>query len=441
MVKNSLGYALLQDEKPDQAEAVLRKAVADHPHSARAHATLGVLQLGQRKWEEARAALDRAVSINPDDAWARANLAWVFANCPESRFHNLTRALEHARKVTELDPNNRLRWNHLGAIQYRAGMWQQALETLQKAERMENAPDNYHRIYLVMANWRLGNKHEALKHWAQFVPWMDRSASSLNPLHSEELRSLRAEAEGFLREFGDPETIYLEILRVEPKSAWAHYGLADCYDESRQWAKSGAAYIQGFDLEEPAHSPTWHRCAYSLVQAGDIERYRKLCEAMTKRYGQSHDPNHIALLAHTCVLAPNALADRDRIVQLAEQRVALAANIDRHKLWSTHVLGLAFYRAGQFEKAIATLEAGQKEPNLTSEIKICNWLALAMSRHGLGQDVEAAAALESARDVLVQKQRKLDQQRLNVQNLFRETESLLRNPRSRSENVSNPPSG
>src|SRR5262249_47600164 len=156
--------------------------------------------------------------------------AWVLANCPEPRFHDFPRALEHAQKAVELQPKFRLRRNHLGAIQYRAGMWQQALETLQKAERMESTPDNYHRVYLVMANWRLDRKLEALKHWVQIVPWMDSAAPSLRqnePLYYEELCNLRAEAEGLLGKFRDPETACLEILRVEPKSASAHYGRAE----------------------------------------------------------------------------------------------------------------------------------------------------------------------------------------------------------------------
>ena len=419
----------LSELKPARGDAAIgfyRVAVSQRPDSGLVYTSLGLALLSQRNWEGARAALERAVSIKPDFAWPRSNLAWILANCPEPRFHNFPLALEHAQKATELLPNDRLRWNHLGAIQYRAGMWQQARETLQKAERMESTPDNYHRVYLVMANWRLDRNIEALKHWVQFVPWMESAGLSLLPLHQEELINLRAEAEGLLGEFRDPETACREILRVEPKSALAHYGLADFFSRSRQWAKSAAAYVKAFNIEEPIDEPTWFMCAGSLVHAGDTEGYRKLCDRMLKRFGQSRDVHQIAYLAHVCVLAPNALADSGRILQLAEQRFSLTTDIDVHRLWSMHVLGLAYYRAGQFEKAVARLEAGQKDPGFqTLDFKLSNWLALAMCRHRLGQDGEAAAALKSARAILASEQRELDQETLFVQILFREAETSL----------------
>ena len=91
-----------------------------------------------------------------------------------------------------------------------------------------------------------------------------------------------------------------------------------------------------------------------------------------------------------------------------------------------HVLGLAYYRAGQFEKAVARLEAAQKDPGFqTLDFKLSNWLVLAMCRHRLGQDGEAAAALKSARAILASEQRELDQETLPVQILIREAETLL----------------
>ncbi len=419
----------LRELKPARdADAIgfYRVAVSQRPDSGLVYTSLGLALLRERSYASARAALERAVSIKPDYAWPRSNLAWILANSPNPSFHDLPLALEHAQKATELLPNDRLRWNHLGAIQYRAGMWQQALETLQKAERMESTPDNYHRVYLVMANWRLDRKLEALKHWVQFVPWMDSTVQD-NPLLHEELGNLRAEAEVLLGEYRHLDTAFLEILRVEPNSARAQYGLADYYYRSRQWAKSAAAYVNALEIEDPIDSRTWYDASCTIVHSGDAEVYRKLCERMAKRFGQSRDPHQIVFLAHVCVLAPDALADRDRVVQLAEQRKALTKEIDIHRLWSMHVMGLAHYRSGQFEKAVASLEAAHKDPGYQMpNFKMSNWLVLAMSRHRLGQDPETAAALQSARAILAEEQNEVYRQDLSVQLLFREAETLLR---------------
>jgi len=385
----------------------------------------GLAYLDDEQWQPAVDDLSRALELDP----AGYPYWWQVRGRAHAGLKQWERAIEDLTKATELEPRSRQHRNHLGAIRYRAGMWQQALETLQTADEMGSAPDNYHRIYLVLANWRLDKKNEALRQWVQFVPWMESAVPSLRrdqPLLHEELCSLRAEAESLLGEFRELEAAYLEILRLEPKSAWAHYGLADYLAQSGQWARSAATYVKALELEDPSDLPMWLACTCSLVQAGDTEGYRKLCERMARRFGQGRDPHQIAFLAHVCVMAPNALANSERVVQLAEQRMALTAKIDVHRLWSMHVLGLAFYRAGQSEKAIASLEAAQKDPGLqTSEFKMSNWLVLAMCRHRLGQDSEAAAALQSARAILAKEKYELDRQTHIVQTLFREAESLL----------------
>src|SRR5205085_4684176 len=140
---------------------------------------------------------------------------------------------------------------------------------------------------LTMANWQLGNKHGALKNWVRAIQWMDKAEPELkqNKNHDyKELRNLRAEAEGLLGEFRDPEIAYREILRVEPEFAWAHYRQAESFFRSGEWSKSAAAYITALDQQDPSDLDTWLRCACTLVQARESEAYRQLCERMLKRF-------------------------------------------------------------------------------------------------------------------------------------------------------------
>jgi hypothetical protein len=148
---------------------------------------------------------------------------------------------------------------------------------------------------------------------------------------------------------------------------------------------------------------------------------------MLKRYGQSTDVNEIAFLAHVCVLAPDSLADNGRVLQLARQRSDLTADIEVHGAWSAHILGLACYRAGKIEEAAARLEIAQTAPDLPVEIQLSNSLALAMCRR-LGQEIEAAAAIERARAGLAALQSELGQE-FDIAEvpriLLREAETLL----------------
>src|SRR5213075_3272578 len=95
----------------------------------------------------------------------------------------------------------------------------------------------------------------------------------------------------------------------------------------------------------------------------------------------------------TCVLAPDALADWTKPLQLAEKAHVSAPNdFDRINL-----LGSVLYRAGRFEEAAQRLTvahaAFKEAPSKRSTI-IYNWLFQAMVQHRLGHAAEAASWLE-----------------------------------------------
>jgi tetratricopeptide (TPR) repeat protein len=117
---------------------------------------------------------------------------------------------------------------------------------------------------------------------------------------------------------------------------------------------------------------------------------------MAERFGPGNDLHELAYLAHTCVLAPDALPDRARVIQLAEQRLALSSATSFHVEWSGHILGLAYYRAGQYEKAVACLDEDLKRQP-TWEYAVTNWLVLAMAHQRLNHAAEAKRWLDRAR--------------------------------------------
>jgi hypothetical protein len=115
---------------------------------------------------------------------------------------------------------------------------------------------------------------------------------------------------------------------------------------------------------------------------------------MLERFGQSKDMEHIALLAHTCVLALDALPDSSRVVALAKQRLALTADSAHHS-WLVRILGLAYYRDGQYAQAVACIE-GRPVGDQVLEHDVESWLILAMAHQKLGRPGESRALLDRA---------------------------------------------
>jgi tetratricopeptide (TPR) repeat protein len=174
--------------------------------------------------------------------------------------------------------------------------------------------------------------------------------------------------------------------------------------EAAQWKRAAADFSRAFEREPPRDANVWFEYAYLRLQVGDAEGYRKLCEKMFKQFGSGRAVDDIALLAHTCVLAPDALGDAARVQQLAEKRLALTPATSVHHPWSLHVLGLACYRAGEHRKAVEWLNKGLKEDPFW-EGRVQNWLVLAMAEQRLGHAEEARKWLARAEQWINEKTR------------------------------------
>jgi uncharacterized protein HemY len=89
----------------------------------------------------------------------------------------------------QLKPEHRNHWSNLGVALCRTGEWQAAALALEKADRMESGADHYHRFFLAMAYWHLGEKDKARQAYEQAAEWMNE-----NQPNNDELRRFRAEA-------------------------------------------------------------------------------------------------------------------------------------------------------------------------------------------------------------------------------------------------------
>jgi tetratricopeptide (TPR) repeat protein len=146
------------------------------------------------KWAEAIADYSKIVELLPQGARGRNNLAWQLATCPEARFQDPPRAVELAKKATELTPQQGAYWNTLGAAYYRAGQWNESIAALEKSIELRRGGDSNDWFFLAMANWQLGEHAKAREWYDKAVQWMDKNQPT-----NKELRGFRAEADELMK--------------------------------------------------------------------------------------------------------------------------------------------------------------------------------------------------------------------------------------------------
>jgi WD40 repeat protein len=161
------------------------------------------------------------------------------------------------------------------------------------------------------------------------------------------------------------------------------------------WDKALPHFARAFAKELPKDEAVVLDYACLLVQGGDARGYRKLCGRFWERWMQNQDPDDIAALAHALVLAPQALLDTGPILELAQRRKAMVAPGSPHYVWSSHVLALAYYRAGQLANARKCVK-GFLTNSPGGEHDVANWLLQALIDQRQGNEKKAMEWLRKA---------------------------------------------
>lgn len=150
----------------ERATELFREASAQAPDQTGAAYGLGYGLLRVGRYREAADAFRRLLQIDPKSADGRNALAYVFAQTGDS----LQVAERLAREALELNPALAAYWRDtLGWVQYRAGRYSAALESLQESERAlpvddlsMRAENHYHLGKVLLA---LGREAEAREYF------------------------------------------------------------------------------------------------------------------------------------------------------------------------------------------------------------------------------------------------------------------------------------
>jgi serine/threonine-protein kinase len=248
---------------------------------------------------------------------------------------------------------------------------------------------------------------------------------------------------------------YRKVLQLDPNYAWAHLDLANAlrdagrFDEALDHYRQVHAvnqsipYVENFirsdlvrrgrgqevrrewkkalELDPPQHV-RWFGYAELCLFLGDEAEYRRACQDLLRRFGNTSDPYIAEPMARAVLLAPPSEENLRAAVALAD-RAAAAEPTKVGWVYSYFLFakGLAEYRRGNLEGAVSIM-TGQAAKVLGP----CPGLVTAMAKYRLGDQQGARAALAavvSAFDWSMARVRSHDQWLWHV--LRREAEALI----------------
>jgi tetratricopeptide (TPR) repeat protein len=194
-------YALEADRaRLPEAETAFREAVsvfegitadfpdlpADWHFLADSHRRLGRVLERNDKAKEAEQAYRQAIAVHEQRAAK-------FPDKPEFQYE-WSLSYSDLANILAGRPDQGAYWSALGAHQYRAGKWTEAVAALEKSSALPDGPHaGTTALFLAMAQWQLGNKDQARERYDEAVKWVEK-----NQPQDEQLRRLRAEAAGLL---------------------------------------------------------------------------------------------------------------------------------------------------------------------------------------------------------------------------------------------------
>lgn len=143
----NLGNAFLQQGKLDEAIDQFRQALQHEPGFAEAHYRLGTALLEKREDTQAVSHFQQAVRLKPDFSDALNDLAWELATAPESSVRDGVKAVELARRASEIANNKDLDILDTVAAAYaEAHRFGEAVQTAQEAIQLAESSGRQTRL-------------------------------------------------------------------------------------------------------------------------------------------------------------------------------------------------------------------------------------------------------------------------------------------------------
>jgi tetratricopeptide (TPR) repeat protein len=180
---NNLGFALASQGKFQDAKEAYKLAIKYQPDNANLHYFLALIQLATGRRDDYRqdcaAMLQRfgQTDIVSNGYWT----AWTCALAPEA-VADWSKPIALADKAAKDKPKLTQYLNTLGALLYRAGRYEEAVQWLNEANRLVSDPTEkaetspaFTWFFLAMAHQRLGHREQARREFDKAAQWTDKA--------------------------------------------------------------------------------------------------------------------------------------------------------------------------------------------------------------------------------------------------------------------------
>ena len=194
------------------------------------------------------------------------------------------------------------------------------------------------------------------------------------------------------RELAQSDELFDHVVQVRPDDTSLWIGRAEYRIQCSQW-KEALADLSKVIQTRPIHDDTFEY-ACLLDWLGDTKTYETFSRELSTRSGQPQNEYAAYIMARVCLLEPKSAIPPEQILGWIQNNSTTEAAAYR-----LHVLGLAYYRAGQYETAIRYLDKSNGS-SWKDQARSMNWLVLAMAYHQLHNAEQTDECVKTAHKMI-----------------------------------------
>ena len=408
-VQRAIGQSADSTRSSQRALAIFEKLYRDNPRDVRSAAGL------------AKAHFHAYTDHNADGAHVNAEAS---LRCALRLYESL--ASEHPDNTpNRFDlANAHFRLGHLQLATTRldeaAGSFKHAAQIYEGLVAADGSAAAY-RLGAARANFDYGAVCHLLGRRADAIPALERSRGSYQELGNQNpgtptgpmgmgrtnyrlglLQSEAGEKAAAEKSWAAAATEFDAAARLGYSPLRAFNGLADSLALQGKWKEAAAAYVRVVEASDHAARPLI-QLAILQVAADDQDGYRRTCDELIARYGNSAMGSDAAGIVTACVVGDAEFENTQAVVAIAQRYVAS----HEHHTSDDWLLGAAQFRAGRVQEAIATLEvavprfeeAEQVAHSGRDQVRASHVLATTVLAHAYRQE-RNEPALKAQRDSL-----------------------------------------